>query len=1003
MSIRQETVNKITQSNVEVSTPDVLGESLLDQKKILDVSCDTEVNAAKLPICHAQYTQGNPVVKKLSWNEEKQQLNPTEQHASVIGKVVENVEDTLYGLREKFMDKDSHDYCLSLGVAHNTVEYSLKNDVDRKLPIGETVLVKSKDYVESYGYNFIARTNDLIKYVSGSAYMYFDIDGHVKSLEEVKEKLNIIDPQLEGSAMLIVHSSSSMLRCGDIPIKGPRFHIYVAIDCGTDVPAYKEYFIERSWLKGFGNIKVSSSGSILLRSFVDESVFDGGRINYETPPILDDHLTRDVPDPQVINGSFVSLTNCLTVSDDEKKTVAGLKEIAKKAPEILEESGKKKKKYIAKEGKKIMKKTGVSRAEAEAIVNKLLESSILESAFVITFDDNSEVTVEEILREPDKYNGRLCRDPLEPDYDNGRIVGKVFVNGDGTIVICSFARGGRHFFCEHGRLPILTHIEWINHDIKLTDKNFVGCVAVRAWDYHLKNSEVSTLVVIGMKRFNSLKGMKVELREMIRCIIEEKTMEAAETEIEEIKRSIDDGSWVPLEIDNPDVRLNLGTFTHIDDTGKVLKTHWNLDHFFKLLGIAYHYNAITKAKVMDFNSEGRTRGDSDELATGQMAIIMSVCNLNGIPEKLIQMLPALNLMYYKNPVLDYLTGLPAWDGIDRLEMLTDDGYVEVNPEYRLFAKVALRKCFIQACAAADKAERAIKQYEAVHNTYPVRPIPKFESVLVFQSGQGVSKTEWIASLLPESLKDCHKRSLSLNPDDKDSVKRAISCWIAELGELDSTFKQSDISKLKAFMSETYDELRLPYDAVPNRYPRQTVYFATVNDHQFLTDGTGNRRFWVLGIKNLKLIPPEMLDQLWAQAWHLYTTGHTWWLSPDEEVMRDELNKTHMMRNDYSDNINFYFSPGNKLDDKSKFLSYKIMKDILGINNVNESRFKKALKVEDFLTDNVPETCYVSGVRGKGRWVVLNEQSILKIKGLIAEGRVAASYDFDLVSDLNMCS
>ena len=57
MSIRQETVNKITQSNVEVSTPDVLGESLLDQKKILDVSCDTEVNAAKLPICHAQYTQ----------------------------------------------------------------------------------------------------------------------------------------------------------------------------------------------------------------------------------------------------------------------------------------------------------------------------------------------------------------------------------------------------------------------------------------------------------------------------------------------------------------------------------------------------------------------------------------------------------------------------------------------------------------------------------------------------------------------------------------------------------------------------------------------------------------------------------------------------------------------------------------------------------------------------------------------------------------------------------
>ena len=33
---------------------------------------------------------------------------------------------------------------------------------------------------------------------------------------------------------------------------------------------------------------------------------------------------------------------------------------------------------------------------------------------------------------------------------------------------------------------------------------------------------------------------------------------------------------------------------------------------------------------------------------------------------------------------------------------------------------------------------------------------------------------------------------TLNPADKDSVKQAVSHWIVELGELESTFKKSDI-------------------------------------------------------------------------------------------------------------------------------------------------------------------------------------------------------------------
>ena len=42
---------------------------------------------------------------------------------------------------------------------------------------------------------------------------------------------------------------------------------------------------------------------------------------------------------------------------------------------------------------------------------------------------------------------------------------------------------------------------------------------------------------------------------------------------------------------------------------------------------------------------------------------------------------------------------------------------------------------------------------------------------------------------------------TLNPSDKDSVNQAVSHWIFELGEIESTFKKSDIDQLKAFVTK----------------------------------------------------------------------------------------------------------------------------------------------------------------------------------------------------------
>ena len=54
------------------------------------------------------------------------------------------------------------------------------------------------------------------------------------------------------------------------------------------------------------------------------------------------------------------------------------------------------------------------------------------------------VTVGEILSNPTKYNGKLTKDPLEPDYDGGRTVGRLYLL-NGKPNLHSQAHGGKNY------------------------------------------------------------------------------------------------------------------------------------------------------------------------------------------------------------------------------------------------------------------------------------------------------------------------------------------------------------------------------------------------------------------------------------------------------------------------------------------------------------------------------------------------------------------------------
>ena len=171
---------------------------------------------------------------------------------------------------------------------------------------------------------------------------------------------------------------------------------------------------------------------------------------------------------------------------------------------------------------------------------------------------------------------------------------------------------------------------------------------------------------------------------------------------------------------------------------------------------------------------------------------------------------------------------------------------------------------------------------------------KARGVLTFQGPQGLGKTSWVSALVSdEALREMViKVDHHLDGANKDSILGAISHWIVEIGELDSSFKK-DIARLKGFLTSDSDKVRRPYARTEAEYPRRTVFCATVNETNFLVDMTGNSRWWTIPVTKINFRHAIDMQQVLAQLAVDFNNGAQWWLDDAEEAMLDTCNKEHI--------------------------------------------------------------------------------------------------------------
>lgn len=177
-----------------------------------------------------------------------------------------------------------------------------------------------------------------------------------------------------------------------------------------------------------------------------------------------------------------------------------------------------------------------------------------------------------------------------------------------------------------------------------------------------------------------------------------------------------------------------------------------------------------------------------------------------------------------------------WDGVDRLETLY--ATIRVKPQYEELKKTYvltwLKQLIYTSCfSSIEKGSKKISRY-----------------LLVLQSQQEGGKSTWVKNLMPYDMENRYIGvGATLKTDDDQHTLGVIRKLIIELGEIEKSFKHSDINAFKAFFGRTVDTMKVKWVTYPVDFERTTSFIASTNDYYFLKDDTGSTRFLILPLDN----------------------------------------------------------------------------------------------------------------------------------------------------------
>jgi len=239
-----------------------------------------------------------------------------------------------------------------------------------------------------------------------------------------------------------------------------------------------------------------------------------------------------------------------------------------------------------------------------------------------------------------------------------------------------------------------------------------------------------------------------------------------------------------------------------------------------------------------------------------------------------------------NPFSTYFESLPAWDEqTDYIALLADT----ITTTHQELWHTCFKKWLV-AMVGCVLDEKIINQ-----------------TVIVFSGKQGIGKTTWMENLVPKDLKQ-YLFSGTINPNNKDTLIHLSECMLINLDELEN-LNRTEIGSLKELITKTHIRIRRAYGHTNETLPRIASFAGSVNTVQFLNDTTGSRRFLSFEVTGIKYDHKVSLDNVFAQALHLFISGFRFWFNGEEIDAINMNNEQYQLRSPEEELLLTWFEPG----------------------------------------------------------------------------------------------
>ena len=203
-----------------------------------------------------------------------------------------------------------------------------------------------------------------------------------------------------------------------------------------------------------------------------------------------------------------------------------------------------------------------------------------------------------------------------------------------------------------------------------------------------------------------------------------------------------------------------------------------------------------------------------------------------------------------NPLTDLLETL-TWDGRPRISAFLHEILgCDDTPYYREVSRLIFAG--------------------GIHRAYC--PGCKFDEMVVLVGRQGGGKSTIVRWLNMEDAFFREVRTIT----GKEGVECLRGAWIAEVAELMAMTRVKEAEAVKAYITAQEATYRSPYARHVQTIPRRCTFIGTTNNPQFLSDRTGNRRFYPVRVRSdgYDLFSREeeiraYIAQCWAEALVLF--------------------------------------------------------------------------------------------------------------------------------------